>query len=61
MIKEALPEKNFQEQILQELENMIVDPDMPLPRLKRENEGIFCKSTFQNFLVSLKSANRDLD
>lgn len=33
---------------------MVTDPDIPMPVLKRENQGIFCKTPFQNHLVSLK-------
>lgn len=31
--------------------NLIVDPDLPIPKLKRETEGMYCSSPFQLFLV----------
>lgn len=30
---------------------MLVNPDLPLPKLKRETQGMFCTSPFQLFLV----------
>ena len=33
---------------------MLSDTSIPLPKLKRENQGMFCKTSFQNFLVDLK-------
>lgn len=32
---------------------MLFEPDLPLPRIKREDEGIFCNSSFQNMLVNI--------
>lgn len=36
---------------------MMIDTDVPMPKLKRENQGIYCRSVFQNFLVGLKYKN----
>lgn len=33
------------------LRNLLADPDLPLPRLKRETQGMYCSSPFQLFLV----------
>lgn len=33
---------------------MITDTDIPMPKLKRENQGIHCRTPFQNYLVYLK-------
>ncbi len=33
------------------LNNLLADPDLPLPKLKRETQGMFCSSPFQLFLV----------
>jgi hypothetical protein len=31
--------------------DMLVNPDLPLPKMKRETQGIYCTSPFQLFLV----------
>lgn len=33
------------------LTNLLSDPDLPLPKLKRETQGMYCTSPFQLFLV----------
>lgn len=33
------------------MKNLLADPDLPLPKLKRETQGMFCSSPFQLFLV----------
>ena len=36
---------------LELLRNLLADPDLPLPKLKRETQGMYCSSPFQLFLV----------
>ena len=33
------------------LESLLADPELPLPKLKRETQGMYCSSPFQLFLV----------
>lgn len=33
------------------LGSLLTDPELPLPKLKRETQGMYCSSPFQLFLV----------
>jgi hypothetical protein len=48
MLRERVPTA---EEDLEMLGSLLADPELPLPRLKRETQGMFCTSPFQLFLV----------
>jgi hypothetical protein len=44
---------------LEVLNNLLADPDLPLPKLKRETQGMYCSSPFQLFLVDCTFRQED--
>ncbi len=48
MLRQRVPAA---EEELDVLTNLVADPDLPLPKLKRETQGMYCTSPFQLFLV----------
>lgn len=48
MLREKVPAA---EDDLEMLGSLLADPELPLPRLKRETQGMYCTSPFQLFLV----------